>query len=75
MPIIEEPDVNIDWSKYVPTPKMLWVLYGGALAVVLVLLADWLDIADVRPAVSGLFVLILAEAGGWIKRDASSPDD
>ena len=75
MAIIEEPEMKIDWSKYMPTPKMLWVLYGGMLAVVLVLLADWLDIADVRPAASGLFVLILAEAGGWVKRDASSPDE
>ena len=63
----------MDWHRYIPTPKMLWVLYGGAVAVALVLLADWLDIADVRPAASGLFVLILAEAGGWIKRDTSSP--
>jgi hypothetical protein len=64
----------MDWKRYAPTPKMMWVLYGGGLAVVLVLLSDWLGIADVRPAVSGLFVLILAEAGGWIKRDSSSPD-
>ena len=28
------------WEQYVPTPKMLWVLYAGGLAVVLVLLAD-----------------------------------
>ena len=77
MPIIDLPEevpVNIDWSRYMPTPKMLWVLYGGALAVVAVLLADWLGLADVRPAAAGLFVLILAEAGGWVKRDSSSPD-
>ena len=64
----------MNWASYMPTPKMLWVLYGGALAVVLVLLADWLDIAEVRPAVSGLFVLFMAEAGGWVKADRSSPD-
>jgi len=63
------------WEQYVPTPKMLWVLYAGGLAVVLVLLADWLEIAEVRPAVSGLFVLIMAEAGGWLKSDSSSPTD
>ncbi len=62
-------------NKYVPTPKMLWVLYAGALAVGAVLLADWLELVDVRPAAAGLFVLILAEAGGWVKRDASSPKD
>ena len=62
-------------EKYIPTPKMLWVLYAGGLGVVAVLLADWLGLADVRPAAAGLFVLILAEAGGWIKRDSSSPGE
>ena len=60
-------------NAYLPTPKMMAVLYGGGLAVVLILLADWLDVAEVRPAVSGLFVLLLAELGGWITTDASSP--
>ena len=63
----------MDWKRYVPTPKMMAVLYGGGLAVVLILLADWLGIAEVRPAVSGLFVLLLAELGGWITTDDSSP--
>lgn len=63
----------MDWRSYVPTPKMLWVLYSGGLAVVAVVLADWLDLVDVRPAAAALFVLLLAEAGGWVKRDASSP--
>lgn len=60
-------------GRYWPTPKMLQALWVGALGVLAVLAADWLGLVDVRPAAAGLFVLLLAEAGGWMKRDASSP--
>ena len=60
-------------ERWMPTPKMAQALWVGALGVVAVLAADWLDLVDVRPAAAGLFVLILAEVGGWLKSDASSP--
>ena len=62
-----------DLSRYLPTPKMAAALWVGAIAVAAVLVADWLDLADVRPAAAGLIVLVLAQAGGWLKRDVSSP--
>ena len=60
-------------KRYAPTPKMAAALWVGALAVAAVLVADWLDLVDVRPAAAGLIVLVLAQAGGWFKRDVSSP--
>ena len=63
----------MDLERWMPTPKMLQALWVGALGVVAVLVADWLNLADVRPAAAGLLVLILAELGGWLKPDVSSP--
>ena len=60
-------------QRYTPTPKMLQALWVGALGVLAVLAADWLGLVDVRPAAAGLFVLVLAEVGGWLKTDESSP--
>ena len=60
-------------DRWMPTPKMLQALWVGAIGVVAVLAADWLNLVDVRPAAAGLLVLILAEVGGWLKTDESSP--
>lgn len=65
--------MDVNWHDYLPTPKMLWTLVFGGVAWIAIALADLFDLADIRAAAAGLIVLLIAEVGGYIKEDESSP--
>ena len=62
----------MDWSQYVPTPKMARVLWGGVLTVVLIF---GLRVAgvDITAEVAAVAPIIVASVWGWAKTDGSSP--
>ena len=60
----------MNWSDYVPTPKMAFALYAMLFVVASVLIADWLGLADVRPAAAAALVALVGFTVGWFKRDS-----
>ena len=63
----------MDWSQYLPTPKMARVMWGGLATVVLIF---GLRVAgvDITAEVAAVAPVIVASVWGWAKADGSSPD-
>lgn len=56
---------------YLPTPKMAAVFWALLVVVLAVVVADYLDLADVRPAAAAAVVAVVGFAAGWVKSDES----
>lgn len=61
-------------KKYLPTPKVMAAIVIGALATVVVTMAEAYDLATVRAEAASVLVLALSVIGAWLTRDKSSPD-
>lgn len=64
----------MNWSKYLPTPKMARVLWGGLLTVALVYGLRFVGV-DIADQVTAVAPWIVGGVWGWAKRegDGSPP--
>jgi hypothetical protein len=62
----------MDWTLYLPTPKMARVLYGGLLTVALIFMLRFAGV-DITSEVAAVAPLIVGGVWGWAKTDSSSP--
>lgn len=71
MPIVNEPEQPMDLDKYakwLPTPKMARVLWGGLITVLLIFALDASGV-DIRSEVAAVAPMIVAAVWGWAKAE------